>query len=493
MDWRIKPIGDSVPLENGSTLPRVLGTFHLTLLGVGSIIGTGIFVLTAVAAQLAGPAMMVSLVIGGVVSAAIALCYSELVCLVPAAGSSYNYAYVAFGEVVAWLVGWALILEYSISASAVAVGWSNYFVGFLYRTTDLRLPQWLAKGYFAGGGIDAPAVAVTLAMTCLLVRGTREGATLNAVLVAIKFAALLLFIALAIPEIRGQNFHPFAPAGLAGIGSAAATIYFVYLGFDTVSTAAEESHNPQRTVPIATIGSLVICTVLYVVVAYAAIGSAGGQPVLGPNGLPASPASAVFLTACQADPAQQMLACSVEPLAFALQKIGHSWVAGCMGLAAFVALPSVVLLSIFGQTRIGFSMARDGLLPAVLGRLHTRYETPYAITLVTGAVIAVATGLFPVAALADLANSGTLFCFLVVALGVMFLRVRAPSRPRRFRVPALSIVGPIAVLGCVYLFVNLSIHTQIVFWSWTVLGAVLYACFGYRKSRIAKHIAAIRP
>src|SRR5450755_4170246 len=298
MNWRIKPLDAILASAEKKSLARTLGAFQLTMLGVGAVIGTGIFVLTAEAAQKAGPGMMLSFILAGFVCAVTALCYAELAAMVPVSGSAYTYSYAVLGELIAWIVGWALILEYTIAASAVSVGWSNYFVPLIAHSFDIHIPLYLSKGYFAGGFINVPAVFIAALVTTLLALGTRESATVNAVLVCIKVAALVLFCALALPVIKMSNFQPFAPLGALGIGGAAASIFFAYVGFNAVSTAAEETKNPQRNMPIGLIGSLVICTIFYLLVGYGAAGSVGVHPMLGADGLPLDPGSSAMAAAC---------------------------------------------------------------------------------------------------------------------------------------------------------------------------------------------------
>jgi APA family basic amino acid/polyamine antiporter len=495
MNWRIKPLDAILLSAEKRSLTRSLGAFQLMMLGVGAIIGTGIFVLTAEAAQKAGPGMMLSFVVAGCVCAVTALCYAELASMVPVSGSAYTYSYAVLGELIAWVVGWALILEYTVAASAVAVGWSNYFVPLLEHSFGLEIPLALSKGYFAGGLINLPAVAIAALVTGLLVLGTRESATVNAVLVCIKVAALVLFVALSVPVIKLANFEPFAPLGALGIGGAAASIFFAYVGFDAVSTAAEETKNPQRNMPIGLIGSLVICTVFYLLVAAGAIGSIGAQPVIGAAGVGLDPGSPELYQACKAPIRAATLVCSDEPLAHVLRQLGWEKVSRLIGLAAFLALPSVILMMIFGQTRIFFCMARDRLLPDALTKIHPRFKTPYVVTLITGGVVIVAAAFFPVGKLADLSNGGTLFAFFAVALGVMMLRRTQPNRKRPFRTPVVWFVGPVAMAGCAGLFSLLPWVPIAVFCGWAALGLVVYALYGYRRSTLAvtASVAAPKP
>lgn len=485
MFWRVKPLDAIIANAEKKSLHRSLGGFHLMMLGVGAIIGTGIFVLTAEAAQKAGPGMMLSFLIAGFVCAVTALCYAELAAMVPVSGSAYTYSYAVMGELVAWVVGWALILEYAVAASAVSVGWSNYFVPLIETTFGVDIPFALSKGYFAGGFINLPAVFIALAVTALLYIGTRESATVNAVLVVIKVVALTAFVALAWPVMRMENFEPFAPLGMSGVSAAAASIFFAYVGFDAVSTAAEETRNPQRNVPFGLIGSLVICTVFYVLVSAGAIGAIGAQPVLDGAGHGLAPGSRELAAACQQAAHAGMLACSDEPLAFVLREIGWTQVSRLIGLAAFLALPSVILIMLYGQTRIFFVMSRDRLLPGFLSKVHPRFRTPYVVTVITGAVVTLASAFFPVGQLADVSNTGTLFAFMTVAVGVLILRRTEPKRTRAFRTPGIWVVGPLAIFGSMYLFASLSLFTQMLFVGWAVVGLVVYLSYGYRRSPFA--------
>jgi len=488
MNWRIKSLDDSLALAEKRGLHRTLGGFQLMMLGVGAVIGTGIFVLTAEAAQKAGPGMMLSFVIAGFVCAVTALCYAELSSMVPVSGSAYTYSYSVLGEVVAWVVGWALILEYAVAASAVSVGWSNYFIPLVERSFDVDIPVFLSRGYYSGGPgglINLPAVCIALLVTWLLLIGTRESARVNAVLVSIKIIALTIFIVLSVPVMQMDNFEPFAPLGFGGISAAAASIFFAYVGFDAVSTAAEETKNPQRNLPIGLIGSLVICTIFYLLVAAGAIGSIGAQPVLDAAGAGLAPGSREMGEVCAQAVNSGALACSDEPLAHVLRQLGWERVSRLIGLAAFLALPSVILMMLFGQTRIFFAMSRDRLLPDVLSDIHPKYKTPHVVTLITGTFVTLAAAFFPVGKLADISNSGTLFAFFTVALGVMALRKSDPDRTRHFRTPFVGVVGPLALLGCAYLFVSLSLYTQLLFVGWTVFGLIIYRFYGYRRSPYA--------
>ncbi len=513
MDMRVKPLDAILATAQRKSLSRSLGAVQLTLLGLGAIIGTGIFVLTAAAAQKAGPGMMWSFVIAGSVCAVAALCYSELAAMLPVSGSAYTYTYAVCGELLAWMVGWALILEYAVAASAVSVGWSGYFMGLLKSWTGLSLPHalsagpawtldgWMPHADFAAGVINVPAIAVALAVTWLLVIGTTESARVNAALVAVKVAALTMFVIVTVPGIKAEHFAPFTPNGWfgpqgttgMGVFGAAASIFFAYVGFDAVSTAAEETRNPQRNVPIALIGTLAICTVFYLLVAAGAIGATGAQPVTGDGGMPVQPGSAEFTAQCSALAAagQQPLVCSNEALAHVLRAINHSVLGDIMGFAANLALPSVILMMLYGQTRIFFVMARDGLLPDSLAEVHPKWKTPHRMTIITGIFVAAAAALLPVGQLVDVSNAGTLFAFLLVAVSVMVLRVRDPHRHRPFRTPGVWVVAPLAIGGCIFLYCSLPWVNRLVLPLWGAIGLVIYFAYGHRRSHIARGMVEV--
>ena len=493
---RVKPLDAILATAQKKSLHRSLGALQLTLFGIGCIIGTGIFVLTSAGAQKAGPGLMLAFVIAGAVCIVAALCYAEIAAMIPVAGSAYTYSYATMGEFLAWTVGWALVLEYAIAASAVSVGWSGYFTGtILNEFFGMQLPAWLSAGPLALGGaegglINLPAMIIALLVTWLLMIGTTESARVNAVLVAIKITALLAFIGLTLTSayFDPDKFNPFLPAGIfggfgSGVGAvgAAATIFFAYVGFDAVSTAAEETKNPQRNVPIGLVGSLLICTVFYILVAAGAVGTIGGQPIMGPNGIPFPAGSEELARQCALPAYSDALVCSNEALAHVLRQIGFSGVGNALGIAAFLALPSVILILLFGQTRIFFVMARDGLLPEKLAEVHPRWKTPYIVTGLTGLVVAVAAAFLPVGQLADIANAGTLYAFFMVAVAVMVLRKKAPDRERPFRVPAVYVIAPLTIAGCLFLFFNLPLDAMLVLPIWTGIGFLIY--FGYSRSR----------
>jgi basic amino acid/polyamine antiporter, APA family len=501
---RIKPLDAILATAEKKSLHRSLGAFQLTLFGIGCIIGTGIFVLTAAGAQKAGPGLMLAFIIAGAVCVVAALCYAEIAAMVPVAGSAYTYTYAVMGEFLAWTVGWALVLEYAIAASAVSVGWSGYFSGTILREFfGIHLPPWLSAGPLALGGapgglINLPALVIAMLVTWLLMIGTKESARFNAVLVTIKIAALTAFMALTLPRTELANFNPFLPAGMfggfgTGVGAvgAAATIFFAYVGFDAVSTAAEETKNPQRNVPIGLIGSLGICTVFYILVAAGAVGTIGGQPIMGPNGTPFPAGSEELARQCALPQYRDMLVCSNEALAHVLRLIGFGAVGNMLGIAAFLALPSVILILLFGQTRIFFVMSRDGLLPDVLSKVHPKWKTPYVVTFLTGIGVALAAAFLPVGQLADVANAGTLYAFFMVAIAVMLLRKHEPARQRKFRVPALWLIGPLTIGGCLFLFLNLPTAAMLVLPIWTIIGFFIYFGYSYRSSHLGRGIVEV--
>jgi APA family basic amino acid/polyamine antiporter len=444
-------------------LAPTLSWWHLIPLGVGAIVGTGIYALTGVGANLAGPAVILSFLVAGGVCACAALAYAEVSTMIPASGSAYTYSYVVIGEAFAWIVGWSLLLEYSVGASAVAVGWSGYAVGFL-NAVGLHLPVAMTTGLLAGGFLNLPAMAIIFAVAGLLLLGTRESATVNALLVVIKIAALGLFIAVAGPRLDLANFHPFMPYGFTahevggakhGVMAAAAVIFFAFYGFDTLSTAAEETRNPARDLPIGIIGSMLICTLLYISVAACGVG-------------------AVYYT---------RFARSAEPLAEILRDLNQGGAAIVIGAAAVIAIPTVILAFLYGQSRIFFVMARDGLLPERLARVNPRTKVPVTMTLLTALAVALLAGLAPLDQIASLANAGTLLAFIAVSACLLILRRREPDAPRVYRTPFVWIVGPAAIIGCAYLFWSLPTRTRLFFLIWNLIGLAVYALWRWRKSQ----------
>lgn len=452
------------PTPPGEQLARTLGWPHLVALGVGAIVGTGILTLIGVGADRAGPAVLLSFAVAGVICAAAALCYAEMATMIPASGSAYTYSYAALGEVIAWVVGWSLILEYSLVVSTVAVGWSGYAVGFL-KGLGVEVPAALANGPALGGVVNLPAVFIIAVVAALLSLGTKESARINSALVLLKIATLALFVAVALPHFDAANLHPFAPYGYGstageggvklGVMGAAAIIFFAFYGFDAISTAAEEAKNPDRDLAIGIVGSMVACTAIYMIVAAAAVGAVHFD-VFGK---------------------------SAEPLALILRSLGQPGVATMVAAAAAIALPTVILGFLYGQSRIFLVMARDGFLPPALARISAR-GTPARITAVTAVFVSVIAGLVPLDVIASLANAGTLCAFVAVAACVLVLRRRDPGARRPFRTPAAGLVAPLAIIGCIYLFTSLQSVTQVSFFVWNGVGLVVYFLYGRARAVI---------
>jgi basic amino acid/polyamine antiporter, APA family len=467
----LKPFGERASAEPDRKLRKTLSWPHLIALGIGAIVGTGIYTLTGVGADRAGPAVILSFVIAGAVCACAALAYAEMATLIPTAGSAYTYTYSALGETLAWIVGWSLILEYSLACSTVAVGWSAHLIEWIGQL-GVHLPTVILAGPHAGGIINLPAVLVSFAVAAMLIAGTRESATFNIALVAIKMTALAVFVVIVLPFFSSDHLHPFMPYGFTshvdtggtqrGVMAAAAIVFFAFYGFDAVATSAEEAKNPGRDLTIGIIGSMAACTLIYILVAVAAIGAAG-YTELGKSG---------------------------APLVYVLEKLGHPRVGGIVALAALVALPSVILVMMYGQSRIFFVMARDGLLPRVLGRVSPRTGSPTLITAATGVFVAFFAGFFRLDEIAELANAGTLIAFIAVAVCMMVLRRRMPELPRVFSCPAPFVVGTLAVLGCIYLLFSLPTHTLVRFVIWNVIGLAIYFAYGRRRSLAAQDIVA---
>ncbi len=443
--------------EEGHSLRRSVGSVGLTAMGVGAIIGTGIFVVIGEGAALAGPAVVISFILAAVTCLFSALSYSELASSVPIAGSAYTYSYATMGELVAFIIGWDLILEYGVSVAAVAVGWGGNFNVFLDSAFGYQLPAAIASPPEDGGVFNLPAVLIVLAVTLLLVRGTRESATVNLVMVFVKIGVLTFFIIAAFTAYDSDNLTPFNPEGFGGISAAAGIIFFAYIGFDAVSTASEESKNPAKDLPIAIVGSLIISTFFYVLVSIGAIGLVPSSDLAG----------------------------SEAPLADALQDgTNLDWAAAVVSLGAVVAITSVLLVVLYGQTRIFFAMCRDGLMPQSFARVSPRFGTPVRLTVSFGILIAVLAAFVPLSSIVELVNIGTLFAFVLVNIGVIVLRRTKPDMERPFRTPFVPVVPAIGVLLCLYLMKDLPGTTWIRFLVWMIIGLVIYAAYGYKHSRL---------
>jgi basic amino acid/polyamine antiporter, APA family len=457
------------------SLKRALGALNLTMLGIGAIIGTGIFVLTGTVAALnAGPAVVLSFVLAGVASIFAALCYSEFASLVPMAGSAYTYGYATLGELVAWIIGWDLILEYALGAVTVAIGWSGYVVSFL-KDIGINVPCALsgargatvqcADGTTAIAAFNLPAILIIAIVTTLLVVGIKESANFNNGIVFVKVAVVLLFIGGAAHAINPANWHPFMPPntgnrgefGWTGVMTGAGIVFFAYIGFDAVSTAAQEAKNPQKDMPIGIIGSLLICTVLYILVSAIATGIVPYKDLNVP-----------------------------DPIAVAADRAGLGWMASLIKLGAIAGLSSVILVMLLGQSRVFFTMSKDGLLPQFVNRIHPKFQTPYITSIVTGILVAIVSALLTVREAGSLVSIGTLLAFVIVSIGIMVLRVREPNLPRPFKTPLWWFVAPMGVISALYLMISLPWPTWRRLIIWFVLGMLVYAFYGARHSVLGR-------
>ena len=443
--------------ERGHQLKRVVGLLDLSALGLGAIVGTGIFVIIGEAITLSGPSIILAFVLAGVTCAFSALAYAELASSIPVSGSAYTYAYATLGELVAWIIGWDLILEYAVSVAAVSVGWGQYLNELLDSAFGFTLPQSISSPPGDGGTVNLPAAFIVLAITGLLIAGIRESARTNTVMVFIKVGILILFIVLAFTAFDSGNMSPFFIDGADGVVSAAALIFFAYIGFDAISTSGEETKRPQRDLPIAIIGSLVVATILYCLVAVAATGALPYDQLEGAE----------------------------APLATVLDEgAGLTWGATMISVGALIAITSVVLTILYGQTRIMFAMSRDGLAPRGLSAVSPRTGTPVRLTAMFGAAIAVIAAVIPLTEIVKLVNIGTLFAFVLVNIGVIVLRRTRPDLERGFRVPWVPVVPIIGVLLCVYLMADLDRDTWIRFIVWLVIGLVIYFVYSRHHSRL---------
>ncbi len=453
--FRKKTIKELIDNSEKHSLKKTLGAFDLIMIGIGCTIGTGIFVITGIAAaKYAGPAISVSYLLAAFACIFAALCYAELASMVPVSGSAYTYSYAVLGEFIAWLVGWGLVLEYGVGASTVAAGWSGYVVGIL-KSGGVILPDYLTKVPFDGGIVNLPAIIITSFIGILLFRGTKESVWLNRVLVVVKLGVIFLFLAIATPMIKTSNWENFMPFGINGVLLGAATVFYAYIGFDAVATAAEECKNPQRDLPIGIIASLLICTLLYVLVSLVLTGI-------------------VDYTTLD----------NSEPLAKALRMNGNNMGSILVAVGAVAGITSVLLILLYGQSRIFFVMSRDGLISKSFSKLHKRFETPYFSVVMVVLFVCMTSGFLPLEALSHITSIGTLFAFIVVSLVVLILRFKRPEIERGFRCPAVYFAVPLSVMSCSYLAYNLLLQNGIWFLLWSIVGLIIYFSYGYHKSAL---------
>lgn len=452
--FRKKTVEDFREAASKSKLKKKLSAFDLAAIGIGSVVGTGIFVATGQGSQLAGPAVTISFIIAAITSALCALTYSELSSMFPVSGSTYSYSYVAFGEIIAWIIGWDLILEYLVSASAVASGWSGTLVGIL-KTYEINIPEALIKSPISGGIVDLPAVLITLFITWILYIGVSESAKVNNIIVGIKIFVILVFIVLGATHINMANYHPFAPFGTKGIMAGASIIFFAFIGFDTVSTATEETQDPKRDVPVGLAICLVTVIIMYIGVSLVLIGIIPFNLINVQDALPG-----------------------------ALSYIGVTWGSALVGVGAVLGMISTLLVTLYGQVRVFMVMSRDGLLPKRFAKVNKKYSTPGLCTIITGIITAVIAGFLPLNIIMELCNIGTLFAFTLVSIGVIVLRKTMPDVERKFKCPGVPYTPALTIIFCGYLMASLPMMTWIRFGIWLVLGLVIYFAYGYKNSII---------
>lgn len=453
--FRKKDIGALRSMAQNSGLTRNLSAFDLVFLGIGSVIGTGIFVLTGVGAALyAGPGISLSFVLASIACAFAGLAYAEYASMVPVAGSAYAYTYASLGEFLAFIVGWNLILEYTVTCSTVAAGWSGYVVGLL-ASGGIDLPVAFTKVPEEGGIINVPAILITMFLCILLVRGTKETVMINRILVFVKLAVIVIFFVLAVPNVDPTNWDPFLPYGTQGISAGAAIVFFAYIGFDAVATSAEEAKNPSRDLPIGILGSLGVCAVLYF---FVALVLTGVVPYTDLN--------------------------NAEPVAYALRVIGYPIGSAIVAVGAICGITTVLLVLLYGQARIFFALSRDGMIPAGICKIHKLYRTPYLVTIGGCILVSIIAGSAPIHLIAEMANIGTLSAFFIAGFGVLYLRIKRPDIKRGFKCPAIYFVAPMAMICCGYLMYNLPIHTWIRFVVWCGIGFVVYFGYSYKHSKL---------
>jgi len=459
--FRTKPIQELLEetTEAGHSLKKALRAWDLIAIGIGCIIGVGIFVLPGVqAAHHAGPGIILSFAIAALACACSALCYAELAAMIPVSGSAYTYGYATLGELPGWIIGWDLILEYMVAAVLVSTGWSAYFVNLLNNLGFHLSPKWVASPWDkTPGTFNLPAALIVFLLTALLIRGVKESSRTNMIIVIIKIIVILFFIVMAAPHVNPENWKPFMPFGFKGVMTSAAIVFLAFVGFDAVSTVAEETVNPQKDMPIGIMGSLIVATVLYMAVSAIMTG-------------------VVYYTKLGV----------ADPVALVLNELNKPWASMIISIGALAGITSVLLVLLMGQPRIFFSMSRDGLLPETFSRVHPKFKTPVTTTLVTGGIVALAAGLTPINVSSELVSIGTLFAFIIVCSGVILLRYKRPDYRRPFKVPMFPYLPAIGALLCAYLMISLPLVTWLRFAIWLVIGLMIFFLYGRKHSRLEK-------
>ncbi len=450
--FRTKKIGIIRDLGAHTQLKRSLGVFSLLSIGIGAVIGSGIFVFTGIAAQIAGPAVILSFALAGITCIFVALVYTEVASAIPLSGGAYTYSYVALGEPVAWLVGWTAIIQFGCVAVAVSIGWSSYFMGILEQM-DITLPLYLSKGFFEGGFINLPAIFIALLMSCVLIKGTAESSVVNIVLVVIKLVAIFIFLGVSVPYIDSNNWSDFSPFGFTGILSAAGTVFLSYTGFDAIANAAEETKKPEKDIVIGLIGAVLFSSIIYVLVAAVVTGIAHYTKLNISN-----------------------------PLSYALALNNNHFGGAIVAAGAMTGMTSVIILQIYALTRVLMAMSRDGLLPKYFSKIHNKYSTPHISTIIVGIVVAISAGFLPTFIIGNMASIGTLFALIFVIISAIKLRITMPKLHRPFKCPMIYLIGGLALISCFCIIISLCNIVGSIFFIWLILGSIIYIIYSRRKA-----------
>ncbi|GIM30165.1 amino acid transporter [Clostridium polyendosporum] len=450
--WKKKSVEQILEGAKKTGLKKNLKAKDIAALGIGAVVGVGIFVATGEGAHMAGPAVIISFILAGIIAALCGLCYVELATMFPVAGSTYSYSYIAFGEIMAMIIGWCLTAEYLVATSAVASGWSGTFVGIL-NSIGIKLPQVFISSPSKGGIVDLPAILITIILTALLCYGMKESARINNIIVGVKIFIILLFVTLGAKHINTANYVPFMPFGWKGVFAGTATIFFSYIGFDAISTAAEEAENPRKDIPRGLIACLVVVSILYVSVAFVLTGMVPFKEIISENAVPG-----------------------------ALARVGITWGSALVGTGAILGMISTIIAVLYGQVRVFMVMSRDGLLPKAFSKIHSVHKTPYIATMITGSTAAIIAGFLPLDIIVQFLSIGTLLSFMVVSLGVIVLRKTMPDFPRKFKCPGVPFTPIVTVVSCVVLLSKIPVRTWIGFTIWLTLGLVIYFTYGRKNS-----------